>query len=146
MRPDIPVPRDCSPIPALNPSTGEQWTLLIRHKKLDETAKRGMGAARELAHTVRQVVLHPTAVFKGVREEVEEEWLCYVGTPETAYNYRTGDARPAWEGEVFLVFVNDDRIVYNWRWEKADSRYRDLPLNFEDRFDQRVYPDDGPDF
>ena len=80
------------------------------------------------------------------REEAEEEWLCYAGTPETAYDHRRGDARPAWEGEVFLVFVNDDRIVYNWRWEKADSRYRDRPLNFEQRFTQRVYPDDGSDF
>ena len=57
----------------------------------------------------------PTAVFRGVREEGESRWLCYVGLPPDAYNHRMGERLRPWLGQVFLVFVDDDRIVYHWR-------------------------------
>jgi hypothetical protein len=97
-----------------------------------------MGRARELAFTVPRALLNPVAIFRGVREEGEPEWLCYVSRPGQAYNYRTRDVCQAWPGEVFLIFVNDDRIIYDWRWEKADSSDPNLPENYGVRFDGRV--------
>jgi hypothetical protein len=135
---EMPMPRDCAALPAINPGDGKTWELLLRHKKIDSTAKRGMGAARELAYTVPWALLHPTAIFRGLREEGEADWLCYVSVPSQAYDYRTGSLVPAWRGEVFLVFVNDDRIIYHWRWEKADPNNNRLPENSETRFDVKV--------
>jgi hypothetical protein len=112
--------------------------LLLRARKIQDTAKRGEGAAKELGYTVREAVKRPTAIFRGVREEGESQWLCWVSRPSWAYDYRTGDRRTAWAGEVFLVFANDDRIIYAWRWEKADPDDPDLPENHALRFDERV--------
>jgi len=39
---------------------------------------------------------------------------------------------------VFLVFVNDEGIAYNWRWEKADEDEPDLPRRFKTRFKKRL--------
>jgi hypothetical protein len=132
------TPRDCAVLPAINPSDGSQWDLLLRHAKMDSMAKRGPGAARELAFTVLWALLHPTAIFRGVREEGEHNWLCYVSVPSMAYDHKTGNQRAGWPGEVFLVFVNEDRIIYNWRWEKADVTDIRLPENHQSRFDEQV--------
>jgi hypothetical protein len=43
-----------------------------------------------------------------------------------------------WPGQVFLVFVDDDGIIYNWRWEKADSQDLRLPENHGRRFEERL--------
>ncbi len=132
-----PTPRDCSEVPAVD-ADGSACVLLLRSRKIEETARRGSGPAHELGYTVPWAVKNPTAMFRGVREEGEPKWRCYVSRPGRAYDYRTGECRSAWAGEVFLVFVNDDRIIYNWRWEKADPNDADLPEGYASRFDERI--------
>lgn len=97
-----------------------------------------MGAAKELAYLVPLTLQQPTAVSCGVREEGESRWLCYVGLPPDAYNDRTGEQLRPWLGQVFLVFVDGDRIVYNWRWDKADLGDLRLPVDLGRRFEERV--------
>jgi hypothetical protein len=79
-----------------------------------------LGAAVELVDTVRWTLLHFMALFRGVRDLErdisEDNWLCYVGNPGHAYDHKTGAKRPPWPGEVFLVFVTDERVIYNWYW------------------------------
>ena len=130
-------PRDCAEVDAKHPD-GSVWKLLLRLRKREETARRGMGPTLELAHTLPGALLNPTAIFRGVREEGERNWLCYVSRPAHAYDYRTGDSRIAWPGQVFLVFVTDDRIIYNWRWEKADAEDPSVPEGYASRFEERV--------
>lgn len=132
--------RDCRPLDAIDYRTGKFRQLYVRVRKIEHTAKRGMGPARELADTVKWAVLHPTAIFKGVREEGEKDWLCYASTPSHAYDYRTGDRVSGWKDEVFLVFANADGIIYNWRWEKADVNNPKIPENSTSRFDEKVMP------
>jgi hypothetical protein len=131
---------DCRPLDAINPSDGKTWQLFVRTRKIEAVAKRGMGAAKELAYTVPWAVKHPCAIFRGVRDEGEQDWLCYVAAPSQAYDYKTGDTVEAWKGEVFLVFVNDDRIIYNWRWEEADPINPKLPKDWEHRYTEKVLP------
>jgi len=123
---------------AINPTDGKRWEVYLRASKLDSTAKRGMGAARELAYLVPFVLQHPNAIFRGVREEGESQWLCYVGSPADAYNHKTGDPVRPWSGQVFLVFVDDDRIVYDWRWDRADADDLRLPVDSARRFEEKV--------
>jgi hypothetical protein len=103
-----------------------------------ETARKGPGATRELAYTVPWALLHPTAIFRGIREEGESSWLCYVSQPTKVYDHRTGEQVPAWPGEVFLVFVNGDQLIYLWYWTDADQADPRLPDNHEGRFEERV--------
>jgi hypothetical protein len=133
-----PMPSDCAPIEALDPNTGKTRHLYVRQAKIQATAKRGMGPARELAYVVPWAVQNPSAIFRGVREEGESQWLCFVARPQDAYDYKTGERRAPWLGQVFLVFVDDDRIIYNWRWDKADLNQPDLPLDYVDRFEERL--------
>jgi hypothetical protein len=39
---------------------------------------------------------------------------------------------------VYLVFVNDEGVAYNWRWEKAEPEQPDLPVDHQTRFKKRL--------
>jgi hypothetical protein len=41
--------------------------------------------------------------------------------------------------QVFLVFVNDEGVAYNWRWEAADMESGNFPKAHETRFKKTVY-------
>ena len=131
-------PADCVAIEGINPADGKQGEVFLRQAKITATAKRGMGAAKELAYLVPFTLQNPTAIFRGVREEGEREWLCYCGQPPDAYNHKTGERVPPWLGQVFLVFADDDGIIYNWRWDKADSENLRLPADHARRFEEQV--------
>jgi hypothetical protein len=121
----------------VDPEDGKLWHLLVSDQTMDLAAKRGMMHAKLLAHCVPEVVLAPFAIFRGVREEGERNFLCYCGRPKHAYA-RDGETTPPYQGEVFLVFVSDERVIYNWRWEPSGSADGKLPEGHEARFDERV--------
>ena len=111
-------------------------------KYTQTVARRGMGHAKECAYTVPMILLRPTAIFQGLREDEDEDvrgtgWRCYCGVPEKAYR-PDGTERPPYPEQVFLVFVNEDRVAYNWRWESADPDDLDLPENHNARFKTRL--------
>jgi hypothetical protein len=118
-------------ISGVDPSDGKLWDIRVSHQRMDLVAKRGIGPAKELAHIVRETLNSPTAIFQGIREEGESEWLCYCGLPSHAYHRISGDRILPHEGEVFLVFVNADRVAYNWRWEKCDPRDPKFPMDYD---------------
>src|SRR5208337_3405121 len=62
---------------------------------------------------------------------------CYCGIPEQSFRPDGSSARP-YPGQVYLVFVNDEKVTYNWRWEKADPDDPRLPVDHETRFKQRL--------
>jgi hypothetical protein len=109
---------------------------------MDWVASQGRGAALELADTVRWSLLHPRAIFRGVRDLerdiVEDQWLCYIACPQHAYDRKTGAKRGPWAGEVFMVFVTDESLVYSWYWSECDHRDLHLPAEHEDRFRERL--------
>ena len=64
-------------------------------------------------------------------------WRCYCGIPEHSYRSDGSEARP-YADQVYLVFVNDERVAYNWRWERADPDDSTLPVDHQTRFRQRL--------
>ena len=109
---------------------------------MDYTASRGHGEPWNWLILFDRTLLHPKAIFRGVRELErdisEDKWLCYVSAPQHAYDYKTGEGRDAWAGEVFLVFVTDERVIFNWYWCEADKYERHLPSDYENRFLEKV--------
>lgn len=105
-------------------------------------AKQGIGKALEFKEVVTESLLSPTAIFQGLRldhpEIDEDDWFCYVARPDHAYDYRTGQRRAAWFGQVMLICVTSDWVVYNWNWYKSDANNPKLPVDFETRFRKRV--------
>lgn len=134
--------RDHTSIEAIDPADGKPWELLLSGTLLARVGKHSMGKSLELAHSVTNVLRYPKAIFQGIRDldrdVVQDDWLCYVGVPPHAYDYKTDERRSPWQGQTMLIYVNGDRVIYNWYWASAHNKVAFLPEDYEDRFEQRV--------
>ena len=123
---------------AIDPSDGKLADVLLSHRKIDQTGLKRWIHVKELAYIVPRILRKPDAIFQGLREEGEDDWLCYVGTPDRSYRGEDGRHDVPWPDEVFLVFVNGDRVVYNWYWAKCDPDDRKLPIDYGTRLGRRA--------
>jgi hypothetical protein len=128
---------------AIEPKDGSlSCEVLVSFDRMQSVARRGMGHAKECGLIVPAILQKPSAIFEGLRQDDDEDrrgfgWRCYCGIPEHSFRADGSEARP-YPGQVYLVFVNDERVVYNWRWERADPNDPFLPLNHETRFKKRL--------
>ncbi len=127
---------------AVDPLTGSTCEVLISYDRMQAVARRSMGHAKECGFIVPMMLQKPTAIFEGLRQDEDEDrrgygWRCYCGIPEYAY-HADGTERQPYRGQVYLVFVNDERVAYNWRWERADPDDPNLPENHDTRFKRRL--------
>lgn len=149
-QPSKPTPkRGYLSLDAVNPADGSHFEVWISRERAEAVAKRGRHAVCEMGYVVSEVLRKPRRVYEGVRWEGDQdrhratdEWLCYIGLPTA--DFRTPDSdRPSQpgKGKLFLVFVNRDRIAYNWRWEPAAEGTVDVPCgqgDSESRFGKQV--------
>jgi hypothetical protein len=135
--------RGYATVSAIDPNDGGHWDLLIADSKQDWVASQGMGAAKELAFTVRWSLLNIRALYRGIRDvdrDIDEDaWLCYVANPPHAYDHRSHRQVATWPGEVFTVFATDEREVYGWYWCKCDLGDRHIPHDHSTRFREKVF-------
>jgi len=131
-------------IQAIDPIDGKTCAVLISHGRLQFMKQLGLRAIHETAKMVPLALQKPTAIFEGLSDEQDEEkglrgagWRCYVTKPTTAFK-ATGAQHPAPTDQVFVVFVNHERVAYNWRWEKCDAVQTALPAGYEGRFRKRL--------
>jgi hypothetical protein len=129
-------------IQAVNPVDGKTCEVQISYQRLQAVAARSKGQLMEAAHTVPFILQGPTAVFEGLRREEDEDrwgcgWRCYCGIPPCSYRADGSESR-TYPRQVYLVFVNDQGVAYNWRWEKADQADSRLPMHHETRFKRRL--------
>ncbi len=129
-------------IDAFDPITGGTIVVYISQERLLAIGKRSQGQTLEAAYLVPQALQCRGPVFEGLRSETDEDkrgvgWRCYCSLPDRSYT-ADGDKRPPRRGQVFLVFLNEDRVAYNWRWEPADPENPELPLDHKNRFKRRL--------
>lgn len=129
-------------ISAIDPVTGKPCLVQLSYDRMNTVARRSLGQAKECGYIVPATLQKPTAIFEGLRTDEDEDrrgvgWRCYCGVPAKAYR-TDGSERDAWPGQVFLVFINDERIAYNWRWEQADADDPKLPIHYRERFKGRL--------
>jgi len=128
---------------ALDPITGKLTAeVQISYDRMQAVGRRSLGHAKECGYTVPAILQGPTAVFEGLRQDEDEDprgvgWRCYCGIPEHSFR-RDGTEAAPYSNQVYLVFVNEDGIAYNWRWEKADADKPTLPLGYQDRFRKQL--------
>lgn len=127
---------------ALDPVSREMGFVQVSFDRMQAVGRRSMGQAKECGFIVPMILQDPAAVFEGLREDDDEDprgvgWRCYCGVPDRAY-HPEGNERPPYPGQVYLVFVNDEGVAYNWRWEKADPDDSTLPQNHAHRFQNRL--------
>lgn len=129
-------------VQAVNPEDGKPCEVFISQERILSLRKRGMGAIKEAGFLVEYCLKHPTAIFEGLRRDEDEDcrgvgWRCYCGTPNCAYASDGKETNPP-RGKVFLVFVNDEGVAYNWRWDLADAENNRLPEHYDIRFKRRA--------
>ena len=78
----------------------------------------------------------------GLGSEADEDkrgvgWRCYCGLPDRSYA-ADGEKCPPRRGQVYLVFINEERVAYNRRWEPADADNPGLPPDHANRFKRRL--------
>jgi hypothetical protein len=139
---------------AIDPHDHEQdgrWDVLVSQQRINWIVSQGQGKAREFGFTTKEALLDPVHLWRGLRdltfcglENVHDDidpdnMLCYVAQPNHAYDYRTGERRRPWPGQVFVVPVSEERIVYNGWWVRADGSQPDQPTMFDERFRDQVF-------
>jgi hypothetical protein len=129
-------------IQARDPTGEGTCEVYISHQRIQAMARRSVGQVKECGYIVPAILQQPTAVFEGLRRDQDDDpwgvgWRCYCGLPSCSYQPDGTVAKP-YRGQVFLVFVNDEGVAYNWRWEKADADNLELPKDHETRFTRRL--------
>jgi hypothetical protein len=130
-------------LPARDPESDQSTCeILISFDRMQAVARRSLVHANECGHIVPMILQEPSAIFEGLRYDEDEDrwgygWRCYCGIPEHSYR-ADGTTAPPYPGQIYLVFVNEEHVAYNWRWEKADHENRALPRNHRTRFKQRL--------
>jgi len=76
-------------------------------------------------------------VFSMERDEFNDGF-CYCGIP--AEKYVTEDAKvPPPPGMVFLIFVNKEFAIFEFRWEKMCKTNSNYPENYDTRFKHKTW-------
>ena len=130
---------------AFHPSE-KPFAVRITQRKLQQWASLGEWRLKELEVSVSEVLEQPDAIFEGLRKEEDEHkgpdgagWWCYAGIPSTRFVDSGGGARKPGDNEVFLVFVTDQDVAYNVRWEKVESNQEWLRAEHPERFQRQIY-------
>lgn len=134
--------RDYLTIQAFNPVDGTTCEVLISFDRMQTVGRRSLGHAKECGYIVPAILQKPPAIFEGLRRDEDEDprgvgWRCYCGIPERSFQ-RDGTAAAPYPNQVYLVFVNEEGVAYNWRWEKADPDNPALPTDYQTRFKKRL--------
>jgi hypothetical protein len=128
---------------ALDPVTRKpNAEIQISYDRMQTVGRRSLGHAKECGYIVPAILQQPRAVFEGLRRDEDEDprgvgWRCYCGIPDRSYR-RDGTEAAAYPQQVYLVFVNEEGVAYNWRWEKADPDNPNLPIGDQDRFQKQL--------
>jgi hypothetical protein len=126
---------------AFDPPSGT-CKVYIRERRLLTIAKLGKWRLLEARELVPKVLEDSSVIFEGSRWEGDEDkdrpgWRCYCVKPAFMYDKR-GDQVESDPNQVFLVFVNDDRVAYNSRWEFAHEDDTEIPAG-NDRFITKIF-------
>jgi hypothetical protein len=137
-----PTRREMLVFKAFDPVTGGEIEVYISFERLQAIAKRSKGQVLEAAEIVPQALQCRGPVFEGLCTDKDEDtrgvgWRCYCCLPDRSYS-EDGTRCPPRRKQVFLVFVNEDRVAYNWRWEQVDPQNLNLPCGHEKRFKRRI--------
>jgi len=134
---------------AVNPEPNQPDLRLICLQERITFAKQlgYFGAIMEAVKLVPFTLKNPIAIFEGLRPPDDKYsgespgWLCYCSRPICDFTRSGQECNPK-PRKVFLVFVNDDRIIFDWGWEDADGEALDdkryMPRDYKTRFRKQV--------
>ncbi|MDQ3622639.1 MAG: hypothetical protein M3463_09145 [Verrucomicrobiota bacterium] len=125
-------------VTGLHPSGTGTATFKIPSSAVEHFQRHGPGHKFFDALLIADVVKAPAAIFKGLKREEQEGGICYAGIPPRRYqdHHITVPPRP---GMTFAVFMNANKVIFEWRWEKADPGKPEYPINSSERFEKVLW-------
>jgi hypothetical protein len=101
---------------------------------------RTKGHERKLLEvfSIEPVLKNPLAIFAGLEREEFEDGFCYCGIPAEKYVTENTTVPPP-PGMVFLIFVNKEFAIFEFRWEKMYADNFGNPKNYKTRFKQKTW-------
>lgn len=128
---------------ARDPDKLTEWIeVRISHQRAENIERRGPEHVTDMAQFVPLALEEPFAIYRGIRrgQGILDDWLCYVCAPKQMYAGKMQPPRPVSPGDLFLVWVNGERVAYLWRWEKPDPSKPGFPKAAKRRFSERIIP------
>lgn len=129
----------------INPYEGNECEIRIPQELVNHYMVKGPASKFDEILSIPSVLASPIAIFKGLKRAEKTEGLCYCGIPE--HRMHTGGSAastpsklPPYPEMTFLVFLNRSLTVFEWRWEKFDSKKIGYPKNWETRFEEQLWP------
>lgn len=126
-------------ITTVDPRDGSSWELAVPPALLKKCSKRGLAATKDLAFAVKEGLEKRkiAGIFHGVRDtdngsRGDDDYLCYVILAERRYRDDGTDYAPI--GKVLLVFVDEERVIYNFYWSDTEPGSEKLPEDHNERF------------
>lgn len=120
----------------LHPSGEGIINYTVCKKLVEEIEKSGRSAQYFALNSAGDVLSHPTCICQGLNRKGHENALAYAGRP-MQYGY-DGAVQPPAEC-VFVVYVSEGGVIFEWGWEKADRRDGGLPENCSTRFNKIIW-------
>lgn len=89
--------------------------------------------------SIEPILKNPTVIFEGLERDEYGDALCYCGIPPVRHvsEETTG---PTPKNMVFMVFMNKEFAIFEFRWEKMDVTLDGYPQNHETRFRKQTWP------
>ena len=138
----------CRSVDAIDPHTGEFWKVLLTDEKLRFVQGQGIGRTTDLAYIVTEVLKSPVVgIFQGLREDQNQHnlpidesdgMLCYCGIPRNYFDYKLEEMKPNSNRDYFMVFVNEERIIFHWYWVSSESGDMTSPVVYNERFREKI--------
>lgn len=134
--------REALAFPGVDPKTGRTVPIQLAFEKIRALPKLGAGKVKEAGFIVPEVLAKPTAIFQGLTRDADDSkrgagWRCYAGRPGKCFE-DDGRSVPPPPNRVFVVFVNDENVAYNWYWCSSDPSDATLPEGYAERFHERL--------
>jgi len=132
--------RGYHPIECFDPDDGQTCDLLVNNKDIAVAPKLGRWYTPTLAECVPATVKHPKAVYRGLKRDDDSTiGYCYIGQPP--HKFPGGKKAPVKTTEFFFVFVSEERVIYEWRWEECSpNQMLNLANGPVPRFHARLHP------
>jgi len=141
-------------LPGIDPRTGEKTNYRFLSKRLDDIGRKHQGKKIEDLYSLQWLLNRFTAAFRGIRQvddafgvhlrflaetiRSNQELLILCGVPP---NRRLLDkVVPSPRGYTFCLVADGYPEGFNWFWFKSDTQEPDLPVDWDKRFEERIWP------
>jgi len=122
-----------------NPSGKGEREFKISERRLQNVLKGATHHKFLDAYLIKEVMESPILIFKGLERTNQWKGLCYIGKPENRYHDQN-TTTPFPPGFLFMVFIDENSIIFDWRVEKCDPVNHKYPEKAQSRFSEQLWP------